>query len=261
MFPRRFLSASFSILSVAALQAETVLVSETFSDGSRSGNNPPNSLEWYCSVSGRFLQDGKGFMSILGATDTARHAVAQFVSPEKPITLEKGQSLTLSFVVKPLTIGIPAGNSIRFGLFNTANDAINIFTADGQNPMDASAQGYVGAVMTKSETSVSLSIMKREGLGGFLTNSHAYQSVKTGPASFFFEAGKSYEVKLRVERKNETTAEIRIEIAGQGQGDTFELSYQDTSAPFFTFDTIGFSIFKSVVDAEFSDIWLTRHPQ
>lgn len=260
MLSRLPLFVSLACMPLTLLQAESVLVSETFSDGSRSGHNPPNSLEWYSSVSGRFLQDGKGFMSILGASETARHAVAQFVNPEKPVTLERGQSLVLTFVVKPLAVGIPAGNSLRFGLFNSANDSINIFTSDGQNPMDATASGYVGAVMTKSETAVSLSILKREGIGGFLTNSHAYQSLKTAPASFIFEEGRSYAVKFRVERKNQTTAEITIEISDQDQGDAFSLSYEDASAPIFTFDTVGFSIFKSIVDAEFSEIRLVKQP-
>lgn len=261
MFPLRVVSISAGCLfAVASLHAETVLVSDKFADGSRLGNNPPSSLEWHCSVSGRFLQDGQGSMSILGAADTARHAVAHFVTPEHAVTLEQGQSLVLSFDFKPTAGGVPSGNSLRFGLFNSANEAANLFQSDGQNPSGSTALGYVGALTVKSETASVISIMKRNGQGAILTNSHAYKTLENTPASFGLQMGETYGVKLTVKRTSGDTVELGIEISGGGLSAPFTITYEDAAEPIFTFDTIGFSIFKSVVDAELSNIQLVKEP-
>ena len=255
----RFLFSLFGgLIAVATLSAETVLVAEKFADGSRAGNNPPESLEWHCSVAGRFLQDGRGFMSILGAAETARHAVAHFVTPEHAVTLEPGQSLVLSFDFKPMAGGVPSGNSLRFGLFHSANEAANLFQSDGQNPPGATAVGYVGALTMKSETATVLSILKREGQGALLTNSHAYKTLESAPVSFGLQMGETYAVKLTVKRSASETMEIVAEVSGGGLSAPSMVSYEDAVAPCFVFDTIGFSIFKSVVDAEFSNVRVVK---
>ena len=259
MFPFR-LSLILACSLAVTLHAETVLVAEKFADGSRLGNHPPDSVEWRCSVAGRFLQDGQGFMTLTGAADSARHAVAHFVAPEQAVTLESGQSLTLSFDFKPIAGGPASGNSLRFGLFNSANEAANIFQSDGKNPSGSSAQGYVGALTVKSETATVISVMKRDGQGGFLTNSHAYKTLENSPASFGLEMGATYGVKLTVKRSASESVEITIEISGGGLSAPFTITYEDAAAPVFTFDTIGFSIFKSVVDAEFSNVQLVKEP-
>lgn len=259
MFPLRVaLISAGCLFAVASLYAETVLVSEKFADGSRSGNHPPESLEWHCSVAGRFLQDGQGVMKINGAADSARHAVAHFVMPERAVTLEPEESLVLSFDFKPTAGGVPSGNSLRFGLFNSANEAENLLQGDGQNPTGASAAGYVGALTMKSETATVISIMERNGQGALLTNSHAYKTLENTPASFGLQMGETYGVKLTVKRTSGDTVELGIEISGGGLSTPFTMAYEDAAEPVFTFDTIGFSIFKSVVDAEFSNIQLVK---
>ena len=243
---------------VRSVNAETVLVEETFSDGNRSGFMPPKSLEWFCSVNGRFLACETGKMVVTGAMETARHAVARFAEADKPVTLEKGESLILTFEVKPVAGGIPSGNSLRFGFFNSANDASNIFSADGQNHTGSNALGYVGAVLIKSDAASSLAILKREGEGALLTNSHAYKNLQSAPASIGLRFGESYDVELRIKRTTSDSAQIDVSV--QGAAGKFDASYEDSVAPIFTFDTVGFSIFKSITDAEFSNIKIIKLP-
>ncbi len=261
--PARFARPTLFLLGALALttaRAETVLVADEFADGSRRGNSPPESLDWVSSVDGRYLEGDRGKMRILGARESGRHAVAHFVAPEDAVTLETGETLEFTFDVTPLEEGPPQGNSLRFGLFDSANEAVNYFGSDGTNPKAASAEGYVGVLSLKSETEVALGILRRSGDGGLLTNSHAYNTESMSNAPEGVGVGETYRVTLRVKRTGDREAQVEVAVSGGTFAREIRDKWTDEESPLFTFDLIGFSIFQAFSAAEISNVRLVKLP-
>lgn len=248
------------VFAAAALaRGGTVLVDESFADGNRSSLNLPKSLDWQSSAAAGSLTDGSGFMKLEGAEETGRHAVAHFAPADAPVELAVGQSLVLSFDVKPVVTGPPGGNSMRFGLFHSANDGLNIFDADGENPDGTTSEGYVGSLMMKTDMATGLAVLKRQGPGRLLTNSAAYVTAKTGTAAVGLRADQKYSVELEVAR-NARGVTVQVSVAESPGGEKFSVSYEDPGSSMHAFDTIGFSVFRSVSAAEFSNIRIIRKP-
>jgi len=236
-----------------------VLVDESFSDGNRSGQSLPKSLDWQSSVAAGGLTDGAGFMRLEGAEETSRHAVAHFAPADAPVELAVGQSLELTFDFKPIVMGAPGGNSLRFGLFHSANDGLNIFDADGKNPDGTTSDGFVGSLMMKSDTATGLAVLERHGLGRLMTNSAAYKTAETGTASVGLRVDQKYSVELVITRNAQGIA-VNVSVAESPGGEKFSVSYEDPGASVHAFDTVGFSVFRSVSSAEFSNIRIVRKP-
>lgn len=251
----------FSALASPGAYGKTVVVADEFADGSRRGNSPPESLDWLSSMDGSYLESERGKMRLLGAAESGRHAVAHFVAPEEAITLEPGDSLELTFEVTPVEEGVPMGNSLRFGLFGSANKAINYFGSDDTNPDAVSADGYVGVLNVKSRTEVALGILRREGEEGrLLTNSHAYETESMSQATESVQVGETYNVTLRVTRMGEREMQIEVAMAGGNFAQEIRDRWTDEESPFFTFDLIGFSIFQAISSAEIANVRLVKQP-
>lgn len=243
----------------SAVAAEAVLVDEQFSDGRRSGQNPPQSLEWFSSVPGSGLEEGDGKMTLRNAQASAKHAVAYFLPAGKLTTLKVGDSLELSFKFTPLDRAGDAGNSLRFGFFNSATDSEGRFNRDGQNPPESTAQGYVAALSARSDSATAISLFRRHGTGRLLTNSDAYQVLKNQVQSFGLTAGQTYKVTLTLKRESQQEMSLTATVSEGDLDGTFELAGTDAQEIVSEFDGIGFSIFNAVPEAEFSDIRVTYH--
>lgn len=245
-----------ALLCPLTLMAETVLVSETFSDNDRGNQNPPESLAWFSTQRGNGLVLENGALGIIGAQDSARHAVAHFAPRDQPVKLKPGQTLTLSFDFTPRSpIGIST-NALRFGLFGSAGDDLSVYDADGVNPDGSEAKGYVGALNIPSVSASTLVIYKRYMPGRLLTNSYAYHLLQKSGISGPLLQDETYHVELKLKRVNDGTMQIDATISGGEIGEA-QLSTNDTQDIFTEFDIVGFSVFKAVTDADFRNIRIT----
>ena len=253
---KTLLLAGLSILPLVA-HADTVLLNETFPDARRNRQNPPDSVAWYSSSKTGGMAVQKGCIKIIDVTNSAKHAIAYFTPENEPIKLAKGQKLTLSFEMTPRSeIGVGT-NSMRFGFFHADADGSRAFTADGVNPEDSRAKGYVGCLNIKSPGVSNLSIFKRKDSGRLLTNSYAYTALRHGTSSGPIHRDQTYKVNMTLSRATESLIQIEVQLTGSDNGADSRASYTDTSEIFDTFDLIGFSIFNSISAADFSNVKIT----
>ena len=157
------LVAAFTALLGFSCQAATI-VNETFTDGTRTTQDPPNSLAWYSARPASSLTATTGAMT-MALVDSANQALAYFTPSGSPLTLSVGEKLTLTvdFYTSALT-GSTYTTGLRFGLLNSGGDRI---ASDNQGTSNSAYTNYTGYASTlgniSSNTQVSTSVWKRTG--------------------------------------------------------------------------------------------------
>ncbi len=260
------------LLTIAACAAltsagnATVLVNETFADGNRTNQNPPNSLAWYSSAGTANLTVSGGVMWD-NTPNTTRGGVAYF----NAVTLTIGQTLDLSFDLtagQSLTGGGYAGGFI-IGLFDSKGLTDNIQTADGSQPAANISTGFSSNLYQSSAGSGTqyLQLQERTGAtGGTLMAAAGLAKLNaSGPNTNFLTTGETYSYGFSIERTGETEAVITMTISGGDLTDAMTLSFTKTGTDYFTFDTIGFSNSSSATtgmqQVGLSNIQLTLIPE
>jgi hypothetical protein len=101
----------------------TVVVNETFADGTRAnqtpalGSTPYTSLPWVASHAD-LTTVASGGVSMSLATGFARQIWSYFTAQNAPVALAAGETIQLSFDYKYSVDGPTQGSMLRFGLFN-----------------------------------------------------------------------------------------------------------------------------------------------
>ncbi len=172
------LVAVFTALFGISCQAATIIVSDTFADGNRTFQDPPDSLAWYSARPSSSLTATTGAMTMT-IVDSANQALAYFTPSGSPLSLIVGEKLTLTvdFYTSAIT-GTSSGTGLRFGLLNSGGNRI---AADNQGTDRASYANYTGYASTfgnsSSNTQVSTSVWERTGTGNALIGSQSVWTV------------------------------------------------------------------------------------
>jgi TonB family protein len=228
----------------------TTVFNESWADGTRTNQNPPNSLAWYCSSTGTSVSVSSGSLTLSTGGSSARHLVAYF--PKQ--TLNPGDTLTLTFqfsLTGPLqSIGNNSAASLKVGLFQS-NDS---FTYDSDNQQSTNPVTYVGyAVGTgfslPDETASSLiNIRKRNGVSGNLITSNAgifFQLPSQEPEKQPWQPDTTYTGTISVQVVSSTEARISANYSGGGLNDysTTATDRATGSSPIVSsFDTLAFAL-------------------
>lgn len=257
MFPlSKFSFSRRAILLLAAAFAlpvewgrATVLLDETFADGTRTTQSPPTSLDWFASVSGQVTTE-VGSVSILGSS-TARSLVGYFTSGGygSPQSLSIGDDLTISFdFTFTGTLGTGTGNLIRYGIYNS--DGGTQFTADNADPATLVGYGgYMASINNINGTTqgfINTEIYERNTAGAarLIVNTGSYTKQASGTyQAASFTVGLTYHFEVSVSRTDSSTVQIDSEISGGDLSSPITASFTDTTSTYTAFDTIAFTSF------------------
>jgi TonB family protein len=199
----------------------TTVFDESWTNGTRSIQNPPNSLAWYCSSVASSVAVLNGSITLSTGGTSARHLVAYFPRQK----LNAGDKLTLTFqcsLAGPFqTIGTATPSSLKVGLFDSNGSLIY----DDDNQQSGNPVTYVGyAVGTgfslPDETSPSLlNIRKRNNSKGNLITSNAgifRQLPSPQPEAQPWQPETAYTGTVSIEIISSTQAKISADYSGQG---------------------------------------------
>lgn len=140
-----FVGVAFLVLSGASLRA-TVLLDDTFTDGSRTDQNLTSSAAWYSSGNASTLTVVSNALVSASGT-TARQAIAYFTNTGVQ-ALGIGDSLSVSFSMAETAFS--STSIFRFGLFNSGGTRVS---ADSTGNSNAAFTNYTGYSLFTSPTS------------------------------------------------------------------------------------------------------------
>lgn len=234
---RRVLSFATLIALALALSTRasaTAVVSESFADGTRSGQStslPLTSLDWRLGPANATSEVSANFWGLTPSANTI------LVGHFHPVTLELGETLTVSFSYRHGAS--PTSTSFRIGLLNSNASRLNTDTTDTAPPAFAAATGYV--VFTGLGTST--------GTGGYTvrentgTGANLFASAENAPLSGTNDKGPGataantlYTGSITLTR--EALASLRVNTSFNGAAntgvDTSPVETLDTLALFIT---------------------------
>lgn len=227
-------------------------VADTFADGERATQNPPDSLQWFSTFAGS-MSVSPGALRIAPTNSTVRAATAYFTAANARVTLGLGERITFSLTFTPTTTAATSSpNGLRLGLFDSGGVRL---TGDA-NPTDNSYRGYAAFVNPLNTAS---RIQERIGTGALITSlgTGIYDSnLVTGASSgetLNFEAGESYVASLWVTRSMANQWLVGFSLTGGNLGLlTFEA--EDTSGVVTSFDTISFGLNSDMGVTDFTQV-------
>ena len=230
---------------VAATYPNYPAVNETFSDGTRSTQNPPSSFDWFvgpgATAGNTTASSATGRMTWTSA-GTSRQAVAYFPTQ----TLGVGDVLTLSFNVS-ITGGLNQNKGLRAALINSGANT-HIASDAGANPTNFTGTGY-GTFLNPAPTTSPAFILKRGTTSGTVLAtpiSGPWATIITsGGTPQTLAAGTTYAVTLSIQRTGASTASIATTYAN-GATNLYSVSGTD-SAGIFSFDTLALAVGSSAV--------------
>lgn len=261
------LACALGVCAIVPASA-TIIIDETFADGNRTTQNPPDSLAWYSSQDPANITTAVGSMALSGGGGTgAQSAMAYFPS----VSLNVGQTLTLSMNFMPTgTLGTAATlNAIRFGIFNSNGGTV--ISADGQNPSMAANTyvGYVGRMnLSQAGGTTTTNVLERgANAGTLLTTSGAY-TTNLGTAGSIVDSltlDTAYALTLTLNRTAASSMTITFSLSGGDLIGSAIASYTDTTGIVTSFDSLGFSYFGNsgtgFSSASFSNIQMEVVPE
>jgi hypothetical protein len=234
--------------------APSVLVDDTWADGSRDDTNLPEESAWFASNAATepTLSAAAGSMTgnvlMFGTNAGSRLWITHFTPAGSPITLGLGDTLKITLVFTPnnLPATTPISRGLRFGLFNfsepgaTRAGADGFSTGSGTNAPGTNATGYL-LNMNFAQTLIAnpLQIMKRTDT---LTNnlmgaSAVFTALGSGggPAGGAgFNTGVEYTFEFSARRLDAAT-QITTKFSDNA-GWSISHNVTDTTNPTFSFD-------------------------
>ena len=238
------LASVLTFATVAPIHA-TVLLDDTFADGTRNNQNPPTDAAWFASNGGSLtavpgaMTMAMGSSAILGVSYFTANAASQ-------VSLGVGDTLvtTITFTfngVAPLN----SSQGFRLAVCNFGN---NRASADfsSSSSQGANVQGYalfqtMGATFNNATP---MDIRKRTTLTdtSLLGTGNDWTSLGTGPGNtnFFpgFTSGTQYILQTSLQRTDINSLRVTETWLNLADGTTLSTSATDTGATNFNFDGI-----------------------
>lgn len=246
-------ASSILLLLGAAVHLGTaqVYVSETFADGERATQNPPNSLQWYSTFASS-MSVAEGAMTISPTSSVVRAATAYFTAPMGAVELGLGDMLTFSLTFTPaVTSTVTSPNGLRFGIFDSGGVRID----SDSNPTDITYLGYAAFVNPLTSNA---RLKERIGTGALITSlgvgiygDDLAAGVGDG-STLYFEAGVSYTASLMVTRDLSDQWTLGFTMVG---GDLGTHSFSTAIDGNVTrFDTISFGLNQDLGVTDFTSV-------
>lgn len=231
-----------------------IVVDEVFSEGGRSTQKPPDSLEW-------FAQLGSDTVTVAGNALTVKSSprvgLGSAVAHFPPTTLDVGQSLIVRLDFNPLiTDTAPASNlsMMSVGLFDS--NAGKLFTADDQNFWVAYS-GYAVQLAVNSGGESYLRIRKRaiSPLAALILTSSPYATLRDGqPVTVNFTSGTTYSLVLSLTKVDNSMTRIEASVSGGDLTQDLTVSVNDKMAGPVAYDSIALTAHGSEKTPGFIDV-------
>jgi len=214
-----------------------ILVNETFADGTRTNQNPPDSLLWYSANSSSTLSTTVGAMTMT-TDDNDNFVLGYLTEAASPFTLQVGQKMVLTVVFSGELSGAVSPTGLRFGLFNSHQSRISSTGASGSNAAYLNYSGYATAFGINSTQLVSNVWERNPGSGSNLINSSsAYIVPPTGTTvNGSLASNTPYTLTLELDYQSPTLLTVTSSLEGGGLSGVV-VSTPDTT-PVVAFDTI-----------------------
>jgi hypothetical protein len=222
-----------------------VVLDDRWDDGNRSSGpiGISNSV-WYASVSNSLTASVNSMIATASPTAN-RLWVGYFTpDPETPVDLAVGHAIRATLVFTPSNVATQNTSTLRFGLFNYADNATRL-SADGSS--SGNAVNVTGYMLTQNfgesfgqDSPMNLYVRNDLASANLLTSTAQYASLGSGPAGSSnapaFTSGTEYTLELTVARTSETATRFTTRITG-GSLDILHSEIDDTYA-YRRFDTI-----------------------
>lgn len=132
--------ALLAALPASCLFSQTV-VDDTFSDGNRTGQTPPSSVNWFVNT-GATISTTTSVGSMTLSNAASRLLVGYATASGAPVTLTTGQSLTLELTFRSDVVPASVTNGFNLALFNSAGTRISGDFSGTSNAAFANYDGY-----------------------------------------------------------------------------------------------------------------------
>lgn len=227
-----------AMLSLASISAQgTVLLNDTFADGSRTNQNLPTSAAFYYgatpSTAGLSVVDSALQFSYNTNTGILSQAVAYFTDSGSPITLSVGDVLATSISFSAANIS-NSPDALRIGFFNSGGSRVSADYTGISSPSFNAYTGYAFSTNLNSAGSNSGKIVQRTGTNNGLYTSAAFTNLKSSLKPVGYAANTVYTLTFEVEALSGSQMEITF---SDSLGNVY--SVIDTTAVFNAFDTLG----------------------
>lgn len=252
---RRFaLAAAIVIVACSPSFAATILLNDTWADGSRTETNLPNESAVYASVAGAVTM---GTGSLAYTQDTSSRRLHTYFAPDgSPATLNVGDKLITTIEFTSGTLDNSTGRNFRVGLFSTPAAHVTVDSTNDSggagNPWQ-SASGYAANFFLTSApgTTQLFQIGKRTNIGGgnLLGSTGDYAQNATGGGVVAAASNTDYTLTIELSRTavdemdvTYTLADATGVLATQTATDTATMfgSAANATLPYTAFDMIAF---------------------
>lgn len=227
------LALSLLIGLAALMPAEaTVLRDDTFADGTRTG--------WYTSRPGSDLtassDDGGKMVATVGGT--SHQIVTYFTDTANPVSLEVGETLQITTVLTFEGLSSSLNAFLRVGVFNSGGARI---TSDEHTTLSDTFRLYRGYGPFGSRPAGINRLAKRTGNSvALLVDGTPWTMVETIPTAYSLTNNTEYTLLMKLTRTNES--EMLVNTTVTIDGNSFPITFTDTSSPFTTFDTFAIAM-------------------
>jgi pectate lyase len=223
----------------------TVLVDDTFADGTRNNQNLPTDSAWYAS-SGASLTATNGAMTLI-VGNSAILAITYFTPAASPASLNVGDSLltTINFTFN----GVDTTNTsqgFRLALCDFGNNRVSAdFSSSSSQGANVAAYALFQNLDVTFNGASPMDLRKRTTLTdtSLLGSSGDWTSLATGPGDTNafpgFANGTPYTLQLSVQRIDVASLQITATWMNAANGTTLSTTVTDTAASNFNFDGLG----------------------
>jgi hypothetical protein len=254
--PSRLLLTLFSFAFGFPLPAATVLVDDTWADGTRDDTNLPEESAWFANNAAGtptlfVLPDSLiGYVRLFETNTSSRLWITHFTSAGSPVVLTPGETLkvTLVFQANGVTVSPATGRGLRLGLFNFSEPGAARVSADGFSTgagggaPGANVTGYLLNMNFAQAFTVTapLQIMKRTDTANInlMGASAVYTALSSGGGPSGepgFRNGAQYTFEFSA-RRLEAATELQTTFFDD-DGWSISHSVTDSTNPTFTFDS------------------------
>jgi pectate lyase len=244
-YPYRTIAALVLIFAAVLPMRATVILDDTFADGTRNNQNLPTDSAWFAS-SGALVTATPGAMT-MAMSASAILAVTYFAPTNNPISLSVGDTLlaTFSFLFSGVdTTNSSTGFRVALCDFSTTRSTADLGSNSGQGTNVPAYAVFQNMSATFSSFSP-ISIVVRTNLGGpsLLGASSNWIALVAGPGTISsftgFTNGTPYTLQFSLQRVGVSSMQITATWMNASNGATISTSYTDTAASNFNFDGIG----------------------
>ncbi|HEX7654896.1 MAG TPA: immunoglobulin domain-containing protein, partial [Verrucomicrobiae bacterium] len=229
----------------------TIVLDDTFADGNRTNQNLPTDAAWFVSsstawkTSASALTVTNGTSAILGVTCFA-------ANPTNPISLNVGDTLTVGVTFTFNNLAPQNGSQgLRVGVYDLADGANSpkwpTTDLSGNSVLGSGVKGYslfqnCGPTFN-SASPMDLRSRTNMASASLLGTTSDHKLLVTGPGNLGtftgFTAGTAYTLQFTLFRTNSTDLIVAATWQNPAGGNNLTVSYYDTNAATFNFDTFG----------------------